>query len=98
MKRTEFVEKVAERLGQSKKDAVEFVTWLEDTIVATVKSGDELVLQIGKFILVKREAREGKNPLTGEKIKIPAKIVPKFRPNKKFKEEVLGGKKPAPKK
>lgn len=48
---------------------------------------------IGKLVLVKRKARMGRNPQTGEPIKIPAKTVVKFRIAKACKDAVLGGKK-----
>ncbi|MDA8087623.1 MAG: HU family DNA-binding protein [Nitrospiraceae bacterium] len=47
---------------------------------------------IGKIVLVKRKARTGRNPRTGETIKIPAKKVVKFRVAKAAKDAILGGK------
>ena len=47
---------------------------------------------LGKFVLVKRNARIGRNPATGEQIKIPAKTVLKFRVAKAAKDAVLGAK------
>ena len=48
---------------------------------------------IGKLVLVNRKARMGRNPATGESIKIPAKRVVKFRVAKAAKDAILGGKK-----
>ena len=48
---------------------------------------------VGKLVLVKRKARMGRNPQTGEPIKIPAKTVVRFRIAKACKDAVLGGKK-----
>ena len=48
---------------------------------------------IGKIVLVQRKARKGRNPQTGESIKIPAKKVVKFRVAKAAKDAILGGKK-----
>ena len=95
MKHKEFVEKKAEVHGWTKKQAAEIVDKFWEIIVEAVKKGDEVVTPYGKFVLVKKEAREGRNPITGATVKIPAKIVPKFRPNKAFKELVAG---PVPKK
>lgn len=50
---------------------------------------------LGKLVLVKRAARMGRNPATGETIKIPAKTVLKFRVAKAAKDAVVGGGKPA---
>jgi len=89
MKKAEFVEKFAEQANMPKKQALEYVDLFWDIIVKAVKKGDEVVFNYGKFVLIKKPAREGRNPMTGETVKIPAKIVPKFRPNKRFKEEVV---------
>ncbi|MDQ2979386.1 MAG: HU family DNA-binding protein, partial [Acidobacteriota bacterium] len=48
---------------------------------------------VGKLVLVNRKARLGRNPATGEEIKIPAKRVVKFRVSKKAKDAILGSKK-----
>ena len=48
---------------------------------------------VGKLVLVNRKARIGRNPATGEEIKIPAKRVVKFRVSKKAKDAILGSKK-----
>ena len=62
-----------------------------DAIVAFVekslKKGEEVSMPpLGKFKITKRKAREGRNPTTGEKIKIPASNVPKFTPSKGLKD------------
>ena len=97
MKKSDFIQKLSEEIGQSKKDTGVFIETFINLITKTVKSGDEVVLpELGKFMLKKspaRPAREGRNPLTGEMMKyaaVPAKIVPKFRPSKKFKEAITG--------
>jgi DNA-binding protein HU-beta len=71
----------------SKKDADCFINNLLETIKKTVKKGDDVSLVgFGTFTKVKRAARAGVNPSTGEKIKIKAKVLPKFRPGKAWKE------------
>ena len=74
--------------GTTKKDAKAMVNWLENQIVDGVKSGDEVVLDIGKFQMKKTAARQGRNPLTGESIKIKAKTKPIFKASKKFKDSL----------
>ncbi len=74
--------------GTSKKDAKCMVTWLENQIMDGVKSGDEVVLDIGKFQMKKTPARQGRNPMTGESIKIKAKTKPVFKASKKFKDSL----------
>jgi len=96
MKNKEFIEILAAKHDLQKKQAEAIVETFWETILTTIKKGDEVALNYGKFILQKKPAREARNPITGATVKVPAKIVPKFRPNKKFKDEAMGVK-PAPK-
>ena len=71
----------------TKKDADQFVNTLIDTVRKTVKKGDDVSLVgFGTFTKTRRAARTGVNPSTGEKIKIKAKTVPKFKPGKAWKD------------
>jgi DNA-binding protein HU-beta len=57
------------------------------TIKKALKKGDKIFLSgFGTFSVVKRKARKGRNPKTGEAIKIAARVIPKFKPAKAFKE------------
>lgn len=61
-----------------------------DTIVKTMSRGEDVAITgFGTFRVVKRAAREGRNPKTGEKIHIAASVKPKFRAGKLLKEAVL---------
>ncbi len=62
-------------------------------IAETKKKGAFVLPGIGKSVLVKRKARTGRNPATGEAIKIPAKTVVKVRPAKAFKDAIIPPKK-----
>ncbi len=71
----------------TKKDAENFLNTTIDTIKKTVKKGDDVsLIGFGTFSKVKRAARMGVNPATGEKIKIKAKNLPKFKPGKAWKD------------
>ncbi|MCB9092781.1 MAG: HU family DNA-binding protein [Halobacteriovoraceae bacterium] len=71
----------------TKKDCEAFVNTFTDTIKKAVKKGDDVsLIGFGTFTKVKRAARTGINPSTGEKIKIKARTLPKFRPGKAWKE------------
>ena len=71
----------------TKKDADRLLTTTIEIIKKTVKKGEDVSLVgFGTFARAKRAARTGVNPSTGEKIKIPAKKVPKFRPGKAWKD------------
>ena len=71
----------------TKKDADQFLNTMIDTVKKTVKKGEDVsLIGFGGFSKVRRSARTGINPSTGEKIKIKAKNLPKFRPGKAWKE------------
>ena len=71
----------------SKKDCEIFLNYTLDTIKKTVKKGEDVsLIGFGTWTKVRRKARTGVNPSTGEKIKIKAKTLPKFRPGKAWKE------------
>jgi DNA-binding protein HU-beta len=80
---------LADRLGISKKQGSEALAVL--TELAYKHAKDTFTLPgIGKLVLVNRKARMGRNPKTGETIKIPAKKVVKFRVAKAAKDAILG--------
>lgn len=90
MNRKELIEnllKTKELSHLTKKDADALLTHTFDIIKKTVKKGDDVSLVgFGTFTKMKRAARTGVNPSTGEKIKIKAKTLPKFRPGKAWKD------------
>ncbi len=83
MNKGELVAEVAKKAGLTKKDAACAVDAILDTIKKNVKKSVTLV-GFGTFKVVRRKARTGVNPRTGEKIKIPAKNVVKFKAGKGF--------------
>jgi len=90
MNRKELIDSIVstkELNHMTKKNADIFVSTLLDVIKKTVKKGEDVSLVgFGSFSKVKRAARMGVNPSTGEKIKIKAKNLPKFKPGKAWKE------------
>ena len=81
MNKAQLIEAVAKKSGLSKKDAKGAVETTIEVIKKNIKKGVTLV-GFGSFKIVKRKARTGRNPQTGEKIKIKAKNVVKFKPGK----------------
>ena len=89
MNKSELVDAMAKKAGLSKKDAEAALGAFTDTVAAALKKGDKVQLVgFGTFEVAKRAAREGKNPQTGAKIKIPATKVPLFKAGKALKEAV----------
>ncbi len=90
MTKAQLVTALAEKTGLSKKEVQGFFDVLTDMAYSEVKKNGEFVVPgFGKMVKAKRKAREGRNPATGESIKIPAKTVVKFRLAKAAKDAVL---------
>ncbi len=84
----------AGKLGISNKAAACMLDEYAALAIAETKKKGAFVLPgIGKSVLVKRKARKGRNPATGQEIMIPAKTVVKVRPSKAFKEAIVPPKK-----
>ncbi len=87
MTKADLVEEVAKHSDLSKKDAEIIVQTVLDSIVESLKSGEKIELRgFGSFRLRERTSREGRNPKTGEKVFVPAKKVPYFKPGKELRE------------
>lgn len=94
MTQTQLVRALAEATGTNNKAARSFVEALADTAIKeTKKSGVFVLPGIGRLVRVDRKARMGRNPATGEAIKIPAKKVVKFRVAKAAKDAIVPPKK-----
>lgn len=79
MTKSEFVDQVADKSGLSKRDAAKAVDAFLDSVQETLQSGDSVTFTgFGKFSAQHRNARQGVNPRTGEKVMIQAATVPKF--------------------
>jgi DNA-binding protein HU-beta len=90
MTKSQLLAVLAEKTGLAKKDVVTVLDALATVAYAEVKkSGQCIVPGFGKMVKMHRKARMGVNPATGEKIKIAAKTVAKFRLAKAAKEAVL---------
>ena len=88
MNKGDLVNEVA-KVVNTKKEAQEAVGCLFSTITKALKKKDTVTLAgFGTFKVVKRKARMGRNPQTGEAIKIKAKKVPKFKAGKSLKDAV----------
>ena len=93
MTQTQIITTMAEKSGLSKKQTKDFLTSLIALAHSEAKKGEFALAGLGKLVKQKRKARLGRNPATGEEIKIPAKTVLKFRVAKAAKDAVLGAKK-----
>ena len=100
MNKAQFIAALAPHFNDSKKEAAHAVEIVFDTITRTMSKGEDVMINdFGKFKKVDRKARMGRNPFTGETIKIRASKKARFLPAKGLKDVISGERKlgPAPK-
>jgi DNA-binding protein HU-beta len=100
MNKAQFIAALAPHFNDSKKEATHAVDIVFDTIVRSLSKGEDVMINdFGKFKKVDRKARMGRNPFTGETIKIKASKKARFLPAKGLKDVISGERKlgPAPK-
>ena len=89
MNRNELVDSVASKTDMRKSEASKAVDAVFDAIAEALKDGDEVrLVGFGTFSVAARAATEGRNPRTGEKIKIAASKQPKFKPGKGLRDSL----------
>jgi len=93
MTKSEMASHIAEKAGVTKKTANQILDDIASLAYKQAKRNGEFTLPgIGKIVLSRRKARKGRNPATGQTIRIPAKRVVKFRVAKACKDSILGTK------
>jgi DNA-binding protein HU-beta len=89
MKKKELIERIAEKADVPKSEAQKHFEAFEDVVTEALKAGEEVQLTgFGKFTVKERRAREGRNPQTGQKMKIAAQKVPSFSAGNALKEAI----------
>ena len=87
MTKAELIERVAVATDVTKKQAETIVNIVFDSIVESLRAGQKIELRgFGSFRLRSRKSRTGRNPKTGEKVEVPSKKIPYFKPGKELKE------------
>lgn len=89
MTKAELIETIAKKAGLSKAAAEKALNSTTEAIAKCLKKNDKITLTgFGTFSISKRKARSGRNPQTGEKIKIKAAKVAKFKPSEALKKTI----------
>ena len=89
MKKKELIERIAETAGVPKSEAHKHFEAFEEVVTEALKAGEEIqITGFGKFSVKERKAREGRNPQTGQKMKIAAQKVPAFSAGNALKEAI----------
>jgi integration host factor subunit beta len=90
MTKANLVEIVAESADVPRKQADEVVQVVLNSIVSALRRNEKVELRgFGSFRIRQRHERTGRNPKTGEKVHVPPKKIPYFKPGKHLKEELL---------
>lgn len=90
MTKSRIVSHLAEKTGTTKKVATELLEELASVAIKETRNTGQFVIPgIGKLVKANRKARIGRNPQTGEQLRIPARTVVKFRVSKSCKEAIV---------
>ncbi len=89
MNKSDLVRAIAAKTDVTQRDCEAMLKAFTDSVMKAVSKGEKVsMVGFGSFGVVKRKARTGRNPATGQKIKIPTKKVPKFTAGKEFRDKV----------
>src|SRR5579884_3912136 len=99
MTKADLIEEVARITDVTRRDSEVIVETIFDSIVHSLRAGDKIEIRgFGSFRTRQRNSRIGRNPKTGERVDVPAKRVPFFKPSKELRDQVNpGGVKSLPK-
>ncbi len=87
MTKAEMIEKVSSKINLTKKDTERVVKIVLESIIQVLAQGDKVELRrFGTFRVRSRDSRDGRNPRTGDTVRIPSKKVPYFKASKKLRE------------
>ncbi|MEJ2368568.1 MAG: integration host factor subunit beta [Acidobacteriota bacterium] len=89
MTKADLIDDVARKTELSRKDSEVIVDTIFEGIVKSLRGGDKIEIRgFGSFRTRQRNARVGRNPKTGERVDVPAKAIPYFKPSKELKDIV----------
>ena len=91
MTKADLVEEVIRVAALSKKDAETVVNTVFDQVVEALRRDDKIELRgFGSFRVRRRRSRQGRNPKTGDKVDVPSKRIPYFKPGKELRDLING--------
>jgi DNA-binding protein HU-beta len=89
MNKTELIQEIADKADGSKSEAQRFFEAFEEVVTSALKKDDQVqITGFGKFYVQQRDARQGINPQTKQRINIPASKVPKFTAGNALKDSI----------
>src|SRR5258706_12997598 len=92
MTKADLIEEVSKLADVNKREGEIIVETIFDSVVRSLRAGDKIEIRgFGSFRTRQRKPRAGRNPKTAERVEVPAKKVPFFKPSKELKELVKDG-------
>jgi integration host factor subunit beta len=92
MTKADLIDEVSRLVELTRKDSEVIVETIFDSVVRSLRAGDKIEIRgFGSFRTRQRNPRTGRNPKTGEKVEVPAKKIPFFKPSKELKDLVNEG-------
>jgi len=89
MTKADLIEEVARAVEVTRKESEAIVEIIFDSIVDSLRSGDKIEIRgFGSFRTRQRDSRVGRNPKTGDKVEVPARRIPYFKPSKELKDSL----------
>ena len=89
MTKADLIDQVSQLVEVTRKDSEVIVETIFDSIVRSLRAGDKIEIRgFGSFRTSKRKPRVGRNPKTGDRVEVPAKTIPYFKPSKELKDLV----------
>jgi integration host factor subunit beta len=89
MTKAELVEEVARVVEMTRRESEVIVEAIFESVVKSLKTGDKIEIRgFGSFRTRERQPRIGRNPKTGDRVEVPAKRIPFFKPSKELKDLV----------
>lgn len=89
MTKADLIEEVSNAIDVTRKDSEAVIETIFDRIIESLRKGDKVEIRgFGSFRLRQRESRTGRNPKTGEKVEVPARKIPYFKPSKDLKDHL----------
>jgi integration host factor subunit beta len=91
MTKAELIEEVSRVVEMTRKDSEVIVEAILGSVVRALRTGDKIEIRgFGSFRTRSRQPRVGRNPKTGDRVEVPAKRIPYFKPSKELKDLVNG--------
>lgn len=89
MTKVELIEDVSSAVEMTRKDSEVIIEAIFDSVVRALRGGDKIEIRgFGSFRTRQRQPRVGRNPKTGARVEVPAKLIPYFKPSKELKDLV----------